>query len=60
MNENLQKIFNSIPKMYRGFAMDAVSKCNSPEEIVQLAANYNIKIELEDAKELFAETHKSN
>ena len=31
MNENLQKIFNSIPKMYRGFAMDAVSKCNSPE-----------------------------
>ena len=58
MNENLTKIFNSIPKIYRGFAMNAVAKCNSPEEIVALANNYSIKISLEDAKELYAETHK--
>ena len=58
MNENLQKMFNSIPKMYRGFAMNAIAKSNSPEEVLQLATNYNFKITLEDAKELYDETHK--
>ena len=58
MNENLQKMFNSIPKMYRGFAMNAIGKCNSPEEVLQLATNYNFKITIEDAKELYDETHK--
>ncbi len=58
MNENLTKILNSIPKMYRSFALNAVAKCNSPEEILALANNYSIKITPEDAKELYEETHK--
>jgi len=58
MNENLQKLFNSIPRMFRGIAMNAVAQCKSPEEIISLAANYNIELAPGDAEELYREFHK--